>query len=120
MKSRRISLFVGWSLVALVGCGTQANLSEEATERPEMSQGAFIYQENCAGCHGDDGRGGESKECMDLVTPHIEKQSNGQLYAFIAFGTGGSMPSFSDLLEQDEIIDVIEHLRDLNMVETAE
>ena len=119
MKSRRISLFVGWALVALVGCGTEADLSGEATMR-DMSQGALIYQENCAGCHGDDGRGGESKECMGLVTPHIKKQSNGQLYAFIAFGTGGSMPSFADVLEQDEIIKVIEHLRDLNMVETAE
>ena len=120
MTSRRISIIVGWALIALVGCGTEADLSEETTERPEMSQGALIYQENCAGCHGDDGRGGESKECMGLVTPHIKKQSNGQLYAFIAFGTGGSMPSFSDLLEQEEIVSVINHLRELNMVKAAE
>ena len=66
MKSRRISLFVGWALVALVGCGTEADLSGEATMRTDMSQGALIYQENCAGCHGDDGRGGESKSVWAL------------------------------------------------------
>ncbi|MEE2788959.1 MAG: c-type cytochrome [Myxococcota bacterium] len=103
------------SLLCLAACGEGVDEQEQMTA-PEMNppSGESLYLEHCAGCHGDDGKGGVEKACLSVVSPHIGQQSDSKLYTFIALGTGGRMPAFDDTLEQSEIIMIIEHLRTLN------
>ena len=50
---------------------------------------------------------------VTLITPHINEQSDSKLFILIQSGTGGAMPSFGDVMTNDEIMNVIAYLRDI-------
>ena len=73
--------------------------------------GAPLYMRHCANCHGDNG---QSKM---LNVPNFARgegvmQSDQQLLATIKSGKG-TMPGFLGLLKDEEILDIIAHIRTL-------
>lgn len=60
--------------------------------------GEKLFQQRCATCHGDDGRG--SEKGPNLATADVLAQTDGALFWKISSGnTRGGMPSFSFLPE---------------------
>jgi mono/diheme cytochrome c family protein len=63
-----------------------------------VTGGRKVFQQRCATCHGDDGRG--SPKAPDLTQPAVQEQSDGELFWKVSSGnTRRGMPSFSFLPE---------------------
>jgi len=90
MKVRPIGVAAGFMLL-LVGCGRR---TEEYTLPDEIGDFAVLYAQNCAGCHGNDGRGGAARPLNDpLYQALIGKQ---RLREVIAKGVPHTaMPPFA-------------------------
>ena len=66
-----------------------------------VTGGRKVYQQRCATCHGDDGRG--SSKAPDLTQPAVQEQSDGTLFWKVSSGnTRQGMPTFSFLPERSE------------------
>jgi mono/diheme cytochrome c family protein len=67
--------------------------------RPDAAAGgAKLFQQRCATCHGEEGRG--TSKAPDLSGPDVQLQTDGELYWKITTGnTHGGMPAFSFLPE---------------------
>jgi mono/diheme cytochrome c family protein len=67
--------------------------------RPDAAAGgAKLFQQRCATCHGEEGRG--TSKAPDLSGPDVQAQTDGQLYWKINTGnTRAGMPAFSFLPE---------------------
>ena len=90
MTVRPIGVAAGFMLL-LVGCGRR---TEEYTLPDEIDDFAVLYSQNCAGCHGNDGRGGAARPLNDpLYQALIGKQ---RLREVIARGVPHTaMPPFA-------------------------
>jgi len=79
-------------------------------------KGQQTYQEQCAGCHGPDGRAqtnmAKKVGATDLTSDTVQQQSNLQLEKMIKDGKG-EMPSFDQKLSLDEIRSVLAHIRQM-------
>jgi mono/diheme cytochrome c family protein len=63
-----------------------------------VAGGEKLYQQRCAACHGEDGRG--TAKAPDLHAGDVQAQTDGQLYWKISTGnTHAGMPAFSFLPE---------------------
>lgn len=84
------------------------------TGRPLRAQaGQALYQSNCAGCHGLDGRGGE--HAPDIATrPGIRQLTDADLLRIIRSGIpGASMPAFRLKFSDEQSAAVARYLRSL-------
>jgi cytochrome c551 len=83
----------------------------DAGEEPAGIDGAAVYSDGCAGCHGANGQGGVGPRLADgrVVErfPDIDDQ-----IAVVTDGRGG-MPSFDGRLSADEIAAVVDYTRAL-------
>lgn len=92
----------------------------ERFEEGDAPSGAKLYKRYCAGCHGDDGRGG-----AHTFMPHIENLTkkgyiellpDSYLYTAIAdggeaIGKSSYMPAWKSKLTDREVKDIIAHIR---------
>src|ERR1700688_34425 len=63
-----------------------------------------LFSENCAGCHGDEGRG-SAKGPPLAMNQRVAEQSAAQLGAYLERGDiAAGMPSFSDLPADDRTV----------------
>jgi cytochrome c oxidase cbb3-type subunit III len=70
----------------------------------------MLYESNCAGCHGLDGRGGEKGPNI-ATRPEISGRSDGEILAVLRQGVpGAGMPAFSRLGDAKLQV-VVRHLR---------
>ena len=73
--------------------------------------GRKVFQDRCAMCHGDDGRG--TDKAPDLGQADVQAQSDGELFWKIGAGnTRAGMPAFSFLPEAQRW-QLVLHLRSL-------
>jgi putative copper resistance protein D len=84
---------------------------------PSVARGAPPYAQNCAVCHGADGRGDGplanklSIRPADLTEPHLFAHKVGDIYWWVSYGRdNGVMPGFADKLSPDERWDLINFL----------
>ena len=101
-------LFVGLSLfiVSIV----------QGSPRPDRAASGATFRTKCAMCHGPDGAGsevGKSMNVPDLRSAVVQKLPDAQLAQIIADGKGG-MPSFKSSLSEDQIHDLVAHIRSLH------
>lgn len=83
-----------------------------------IEAGREVFADNCAGCHGPDGRGGDGR-AVDLSSPDFQaSQSWLGLYGDITQGVGSQMPGFSDSLSDDERWAAAAYVRTLGLGET--
>jgi mono/diheme cytochrome c family protein len=78
--------------------------------------GKAIFQEQCAGCHGPDGRAqtdiGKGIQAADLTSQPVQQQSDSDLLKLVKSGKG-KMPAFQDKLSDDQIRAVVAYVRQL-------
>src|SRR5271163_567922 len=68
---------------------------------PLLAQQSSLFQNNCAGCHGEDARGSAKAPGL-AMNQRVAGQTPEQLSAFLAQGNiAGGIPSFSDLSATD-------------------
>jgi mono/diheme cytochrome c family protein len=88
----------------------------------DADHGAALYKRYCSGCHGADGRGGAHTfmpHVQNLTTKdYIELVPDGYLYQVIAeggeaVGKSSMMPAWKPTLSEQDIKDIIAHIRAL-------
>jgi mono/diheme cytochrome c family protein len=96
-----------------------------ATTADALERGAHLYQQHCASCHGSTGLG--DGEAGAALTPapanlawiiHRPIASDAYLFWTIAEGgapVGSAMPPFKTILAENEIWEIIAHLRQLDV-----
>ena len=109
---RCLSTFAAFSLMLLSACSSPPGRPTKGSEDPapsEISDFRTLYAENCAGCHGTDGRGGAAVALADPVYLAIVDESS--MRKVIANGVHGtSMPAFAQSaggMLTDQQIDVL-------------
>ena len=99
-----------------------AYVDVERFEDGDAKTGAKLYKRYCRGCHGEDGRGG-----AHTFMPHIENLtkkgyieyvSDGFLFTAIAdggeaIGKSSYMPAWKVKLDDQDIKDIIAHIRSM-------
>jgi len=107
------------------GAAEAAQEAPEGIERFEGGDpdaGASLYKRYCRGCHGEDGRGG-----AHTFMPHIGNLTKKDYIEFlpdtylftviaeggVAVGKSSYMPAWGGTLSEDEIKDIIAHIRTL-------
>ena len=111
-SSRHLCTIAALSLVMLSACSSPPGRPTKDSEDPapsEISDFKTLYAENCAGCHGTDGRGGAAVALADPVYLAIVDEPS--MRRVIANGVHGtSMPAFAQSaggMLTDKQIDVI-------------
>jgi cytochrome c553 len=88
----------------------------------DAAKGAPLYKRYCSGCHGADGRGGAHTFMphIDSLTrrDYIEFVPDGYLFTVIAeggqaAGKSDMMPAWKATLSEQDIKDIIAHIRSL-------
>jgi mono/diheme cytochrome c family protein len=95
---RHLYIYVALGVMLLFGCasphGQPAKNSEVLAPNEVMAFGT-LYAENCAGCHGTEGRGGAAIALSDPV--YLAIADDAELRKVIANGVRGtSMPAFAE------------------------
>jgi cytochrome c6 len=92
--------------VLLVGLG--AGIPAQAAD---VAQGAALYRQHCANCHGANGRP-VLPMAPDFTRPTALLEPDLKLLATIRAGRG-AMPAYRGQLRDREILDIVAHLRTL-------
>ena len=89
-----------------------------ASPTDEVARGKTLYEQNCAGCHKEDGTGGEitiegkSIDPDDLTSDKIKKMDDAEITRYIHDGIeDDGMPAFKDQLTETEIREVVKYVR---------
>jgi cytochrome c6 len=81
-----------------------------------IAESADAYKAKCSACHGGDGAGqtliGRNLKLRSLGSPEVQKLSDDELFVVISKGKG-KMPAFDHKLSQDQIRDLVRHVRAL-------
>jgi mono/diheme cytochrome c family protein len=80
----------------------KANVQMMNDDQSPRSNGQRVYFENCAFCHGNDGK----KAYRDAKNLNMTGLSETDLQTFIHDGVKGKMPAYGTVLTQQEIADV--------------
>jgi mono/diheme cytochrome c family protein len=82
-----------------------------ASRTEVIAGGAKVFQQRCASCHSEDGRG--TTKAPDLIQPDVQAQTDGVLFWKITTGnTHQGMPTFS-FLPEPQRWQLVLHLRAL-------
>jgi mono/diheme cytochrome c family protein len=125
---RRLAVAALWGL--LLAAPATASAQEQEVDPTEVERftdgdpdaGAKLYKRYCSGCHGADGRGGAHTFMPHVQTltekDYIELVPDGYLYQVIAeggeaVGKNSYMPAWESTLSEQDIKDIIAHIRAL-------
>lgn len=82
-----------------------------------VERGAVVYRSQCTPCHGDEGKGdGPAAATLTPRPPDLNRSdpvrmmSDEELFEFLSVGKG-SMPSYREILTEQELWDVIAWIR---------
>jgi mono/diheme cytochrome c family protein len=76
------------------------------------SPAADLFRQNCAGCHGPDGKGTRTAGTPDFTSRSIQSGlSDQQILETIRRGKPGRMPAWSDKLSDAQITDLASYIR---------
>lgn len=95
---RHLYVLVALGMMLTYGCGAphgQPNKGSEVLAPNEVLEFGILYAENCAGCHGAEGRGGAA---IALANPvYLAIADDGSIRKVIANGVRGTaMPAFAE------------------------
>jgi putative copper export protein/mono/diheme cytochrome c family protein len=90
-----------------------------------IAQAKGLYGQNCASCHGAEGRGdgpaaaGLPEPPADLTAPHLWAHSDGELFGWLTYGIKSpegeqAMPAFAGVLTEEERWNLIDFIRGRN------
>lgn len=87
-----------------------AQPSATAVRTGDAAQGELLLNRYCVPCHGEEGSGGHY--APSLMDARMARKTDAELRSTILNGRGGSMPSWRDVLTEDEIGDILAFLRE--------
>ena len=106
---------------AAIGNANAASVSTPASSAipaDDVAMGKKLYEQNCAGCHKEDGRGGKitiegkSIDPEDLTADKIKKIDDAKITKYIHDGIeDDGMPAFKDKLSEAQIREVVRYVR---------
>lgn len=103
-------------IIYAIGVATMSILVLAAPQKDKSGQGEQIFQEQCAGCHGPDGRAqtdmGKSLQAADLTSDAVQHLSASAITKQVQKGKG-KMPGFEGKLSDDEIKAVATYVQGL-------
>ena len=112
-----------WLAVGVAAAQSDGELADvERFTDGDAARGAPLYKRYCSGCHGADGRGGAHTFMphIDSLTrkDYIEFIPDGYLFTVIteggeAVGKSGYMPAWGGTLSEQDIKNIIAHIRSL-------
>ena len=82
-----------------------------------VAEGAEIFSEKCAACHGGQGVGTGRAPCVSCGKFMFRGNTNSEIYETIYSGTprtgsrGGKMGAFSSMLDKTQILHIVAYLR---------
>jgi mono/diheme cytochrome c family protein len=116
-KKRHFLVYASTRLMVLVGALLLLPVSiVRANPGPDSAAANATFRTKCAMCHGQDGAGsavGKSMNVPDLRSPVVQKTPDAELAQVISNGKGG-MPAFKSSLSEDQIHDLVTHIRSLH------
>lgn len=108
------ALFVLTGVILLASPRAQADVTSLAAEGP--ASGRALYNQNCARCHGGDGRAqtalGRKVEAADLTSNDVQDMDDAKIVRVITKGRTG-MPGFGKKLNANQISAVAKYVRSL-------
>ena len=106
---------------AAIGNANAASVSIPATSSSpddDVAMGKTLYEQNCAGCHKEDGKGGKitiegkSIDPEDLTADKIKKMDEAKVTKYVHDGIEDEgMPAFKDKLTEAQIQEVVRYVR---------
>ena len=82
--------------------------------------GKVLFAEHCTECHGSegDGRGAlgpylEGQRPANLLSPTTQARSDQELFKIIKYGVHLEMPTWENILDDQEIRQIVMYIRDL-------
>ena len=95
---------------------TQTVFSESNNSAIRNESSRNLYLNNCARCHGADGKGntslGKKLDATDLTSRKVQKMSRKKIARVIYYGDD-PMPSFGKKLDKKEIDSIVDYVRAL-------
>lgn len=105
-------LTVALAVAGMAGAMWLTSGSGQATAAPAET-GAKIYASKCAGCHGQDGSGNIAA-APDFTSAEWQgAHSDAELMESIKNGKGRMMPAWGSKLTEEQIGDLVKHVRSL-------
>ena len=110
-RTIKLSLIGGFALcVALVGLGSARSTGTAS----ETNSPRTLYVQNCARCHGLDGRAntkmGRKLEAADLTSSDVQEMDSARIARAIRNGRPG-MPAFGRKLRPSQVSAIAEYVR---------
>lgn len=81
-------------LIAVSLCASFSGYAQDVEGQGGGNQGAQVYEDNCADCHGGDGSGGKASS---IITPNYTAMSDADLAKALHDGTATGMPPYAQL-----------------------
>jgi copper transport protein len=123
--SLAVLIFVGIGLGLLLGSHFDRPLSKQQASAqnpvdasPEsIARGAMLFNQNCALCHGESGRGDGPASAGLRIQPanlydHIPYHPDQFFFGVITNGLSGVMPSFKSSISEDDRWNILNYMRD--------
>lgn len=105
---RLIITLLTLSLFTLSACSKN---NPFAGDNEAIKEGAVLYKNNCARCHGPEAKGGV---CPNLTDGNwIYGGSDSDVFKSISSGRPGGMPAWKGILKKEEIWKIIAYIRTL-------
>ena len=117
VRSRLLFFLIAFLLIGLTVLAT--TFAQKRSAKPREAEVAELFRNNCARCHGADGRGqtpsGELYKAPDLTDEewwreHSDINSPRKLIRIVTRGKG-AMPAFGKKLKRSEISQLVNYAR---------
>ncbi len=99
----------------VLGQNSRNTRRQEEVPAPKGKEAKKLFKQNCARCHGADGKGqttaGEIAGAPDFTDPSWQELSDDQTFANSIRHGVGQMPSFSKKLSNQQIKSLVSYVR---------